>query len=712
MEVDSLWEKYAKTKDKEIKKALIEKYIDLVKIVSGRMYNYYGSKIEYEDLLGYGVLGLIDSIEKYDIKKNIKFETYAQIRIKGAIIDSIRKLDWIPRSLRKKSKDVQNAINQLENKLGRDPTNEEIAKFLNISVKELENILCDTSTFNVASLEDLILSNEDFSASFQQENTRPEEICENKELKEILVESLNSLNENERLVITLYYYEDLTYKEIGHVLDLSESRISQIHSKAILKIKNYLKKKGIDDSLWRWNMYNINSNIRLSISKDGQRGYIEVLSDNNNEVQDFNIDEVINEVKKYIQYGLMEDVLLKVLKNRIVNEKILIAEGKKPVNGKDGKIKFYFDFEKTLMPKINPDGTVNYKELDSINVVKAGDILAELIPPENGEDGIKVTGDPIPHKKGKTPIFPRGKNTEISEDGRFLISSSNGIVEYRNGRIIVSELLVLENIDNSTGNINFNGNVIIKKDILNGFTLKTTGSVEIKGAIEGGFVQCDGDLLVRRGIKGYNRKTVDIGGDLSTKFIENSIINAGGNVTAEAIMHSDVSSKSNILVIGKKGLIVGGVCRAKYEIRAKVVGSSMATSTVLEVGIDPELKSKNDELEKKINELKNNLEKVEKSIKILEILKSSNKLDQNKMQIYNNLITTRDNINIEIVNLERELNELQIIKDNLTKGQIKVSDTVYPGVKIIIGNSQLIVKDEMKRCTFYEENGRIKIGPY
>lgn len=251
MEVDSLWEKYAKTKDKEIKKALIEKYIDLVKIVSGRMYNYYGSKIEYEDLLGYGVLGLIDSIEKYDIKKNIKFETYAQIRIKGAIIDSIRKLDWIPRSLRKKSKDVQNAINQLENKLGRDPTNEEIAKFLNISVKELENILCDTSTFNVASLEDLILSNEDFSASFQQENTRPEEICENKELKEILVESLNSLNENERLVITLYYYEDLTYKEIGHVLDLSESRISQIHSKAILKIKNYLKKKGIDDSLWR-----------------------------------------------------------------------------------------------------------------------------------------------------------------------------------------------------------------------------------------------------------------------------------------------------------------------------------------------------------------------------------------------------------------------------------------------------------------------------
>ncbi|NLY84733.1 MAG: FliA/WhiG family RNA polymerase sigma factor [Tissierellia bacterium] len=251
MDIDSLWTKYAKTGDKEVKKLLIENYIDLVKIVSGRMYNFYGSKIEYEDLLGYGILGLIDSIEKYDVTKNIKFETYAQIRIKGAIIDNIRKLDWIPRSLRKKSKEIQNAIYQLENKLGRTPTNEEIANFLSISIRELESTLSDISTFNIASLEEIILSNGDFSTSLQQENARPEEIYENKELKEILIESLNILTENERLVISLYYYEELTYKEIGHIMELSESRISQIHSKAILKMKNYLKKKGFDENLWR-----------------------------------------------------------------------------------------------------------------------------------------------------------------------------------------------------------------------------------------------------------------------------------------------------------------------------------------------------------------------------------------------------------------------------------------------------------------------------
>ncbi|NLK43009.1 MAG: FliA/WhiG family RNA polymerase sigma factor [Tissierellia bacterium] len=248
MDIDNLWTKYTKTKDKEVKKAIIEYYIDLVKIVSGRMYNFYGSKIEYEDLLGYGILGLIDSIDKFDITKNIKFETYAQIRIKGAIIDNIRKLDWIPRSLRKKSKDVQNTIYQLENQLGRTPTNGEIAKALDISLKELETLLSDISTFNISSLDEIILANGDFSSDFQQDNNRPEEIYENKELKEILADSFNILTENEKLVISLYYYEELTYKEIGYIMDLSESRISQIHSKAILKIKNYLMKKGIDEN--------------------------------------------------------------------------------------------------------------------------------------------------------------------------------------------------------------------------------------------------------------------------------------------------------------------------------------------------------------------------------------------------------------------------------------------------------------------------------
>jgi len=245
MDIENLWIKYNNTKDKELKKILIENYINLVKIVAGRMYNFYGSKIEYDDLLGYGVLGLIDSIDKFDITKNIKFETYAQIRIKGAIIDNIRKLDWIPRSLRKKSKDIQNSISFLENKLGRSPTNDEISTHLNISLNELELILSDISTFNVSSLEELLLTNGDYFLESQANTNLPEEIYETEEIKNILAISIDSLNKNERLVISLYYYEELTYKEIGNIMGLSESRISQIHSKAILNIKNFLEREGI-----------------------------------------------------------------------------------------------------------------------------------------------------------------------------------------------------------------------------------------------------------------------------------------------------------------------------------------------------------------------------------------------------------------------------------------------------------------------------------
>ncbi len=245
MKNEEIWQKYAKTKDRNLKELLIEKYIYLVKIIAGRMYNYYGSKIDYDDLVGFGIIGLIDSIDKFDINKNIKFETYAQIRIKGAIIDNIRKLDWIPRSLRKKSKEIQIALHNLENKLGRAPTNEELAEYLNVSLKEIEETLADTANFNVTSLEELFINQGEYYIDDSKGKTTPENIFEKKELCRILGDIIDKLPDNQKTVIALYYFEELTYKEIGKIMGLSESRISQIHSKAILNIKNKLMQFGI-----------------------------------------------------------------------------------------------------------------------------------------------------------------------------------------------------------------------------------------------------------------------------------------------------------------------------------------------------------------------------------------------------------------------------------------------------------------------------------
>lgn len=246
MKIDELWKAYKKTESSEYKEELIKHYSELVKIISGRLYNFYGGNVEYDDLVGYGVFGLIDSIEKFDLERGLKFETYAQIRIRGSIIDSLRKIDWIPRRVRKKSKDIEEATRELENQLGRSATTEEIAEKLGITLKETNDLLSETAVSNIASLEE-ILQNKGESSLHNDKSEDPEMSYENKEIKNILSQTIESLNKNEMLVISLYYYDELTYKEIGKVLNLSESRISQIHSKAIISMKNKLNKQGINN---------------------------------------------------------------------------------------------------------------------------------------------------------------------------------------------------------------------------------------------------------------------------------------------------------------------------------------------------------------------------------------------------------------------------------------------------------------------------------
>lgn len=241
MTLDELWKLYKETKDINYKKALIERYIQLVKIVAGRLYNFYGGNVEYEDLMGFGVFGLIDAIDKFDINRDLKFETYAQIRIRGSIIDSLRKIDWVPRGLRKKAKEIENTISKVENKLGRSATIIEIAEELEVDEKEVENTLSELSTINVLSLEETLAIKGDISC----DPDSPETMFEAKELKLILKEAIEKLSEKEKMVVSLYYFDELTYKEIANVLEVSESRISQIHSKAIISLKNLLTLNGV-----------------------------------------------------------------------------------------------------------------------------------------------------------------------------------------------------------------------------------------------------------------------------------------------------------------------------------------------------------------------------------------------------------------------------------------------------------------------------------
>ncbi|SHJ93711.1 RNA polymerase sigma factor for flagellar operon FliA [Anaerocolumna jejuensis DSM 15929] len=234
-----LWEDYSKHKSPEGREKLITEYAGLVKVVAGRLSMYLGYNVEYEDLVGYGVFGLIDAVDKFDYSKGVKFETYASFRIRGAILDEIRKMDWIPRTLRQKQRKMDAAYQKLESQLGRAATDEEMAKELELSQKELELWQNQTNISNLFSLDEYLEQGSEGSmeANLSSQYETPEQITERNELKTILTETLNILTEKEKKVIVLYYYEELTLKEISSVLEVSESRISQLHTKALQKMR-------------------------------------------------------------------------------------------------------------------------------------------------------------------------------------------------------------------------------------------------------------------------------------------------------------------------------------------------------------------------------------------------------------------------------------------------------------------------------------------
>lgn len=237
-----LWVEYQNNPSAELRESLILEYAALVKIVAGRLSMYLGGNLEFEELVSFGIFGLIDAIDKFDMSKEVKFETYASLRIRGAILDQIRKMDWIPRTVRQKQKKIDEAIRELELKNGRFATDEEIARYLGVSEEELLSWQAQLKVTNVVSLNEFVEQGSEpvMDATFNSHFEQPEQVIEQEELQEKLRESLNVLTEKEKQVILLYYYEEMTLKEISQVLEVSESRVSQLHTKAIRKMRSVM----------------------------------------------------------------------------------------------------------------------------------------------------------------------------------------------------------------------------------------------------------------------------------------------------------------------------------------------------------------------------------------------------------------------------------------------------------------------------------------
>jgi RNA polymerase sigma factor FliA len=250
---EELWQEYRKTRDPKIREAFIKQYAPLVKYVAGRVAVGMPNNVEFDDLVGFGVFGLIDAIEKYDTEKNVKFKTYAVTRIRGAIFDELRLIDWVPRSVRQKTREVETTISSLEAQLGRTASDQEIASAMGLDESEYMKVIQKISGTSIISLNDLWYSGDEndkvsIGDSIESPSSlNPDVMVVNEEIRRVIVDAINELPEKEKKILVLYYYEDLTLKDIGRVLQVTESRVSQLHTKAVLHLRSKLTniRKGI-----------------------------------------------------------------------------------------------------------------------------------------------------------------------------------------------------------------------------------------------------------------------------------------------------------------------------------------------------------------------------------------------------------------------------------------------------------------------------------
>lgn len=419
--------------------------------------------------------------------------------------------------------------------------------------------------------------------------------------------------------------------------------------------------------------------------------------------------EVLNE--NGVIYGINRTNLETLVKYPVYSEMVCVAEGTSPVNGQNGMVEFHFDIKKNTKPTILEDGRVDFRELNLIESAMQGQKLCSLIPPVPGTPGRTVLGTDIPAKEGKPAVLPKGRNVSISPDGLSLVANISGQVSYQDGKVSVfSAYEVPADVDNSTGNINFVGNVSVRGNVLSGFVIEAGGNVEVWGVVEGAVIKAGGDIILRRGMQGMGKGTLISGGDIIARYIENSTIEAKNNIKSEAIMHSNVKCGNKLELSGRKGLLVGGTCRVGKEIVAKVIGSYMATTTDIEVGIDPAVRERYKALKDEIAALETDVKKAEQAITILRKLEMAGALTPEKQEIMAKSVRTKVFYTNKLYELKEEVMQLENRLQQDSYGKVRSYNFIYPGTRVAIGSSMMYVKENLQYCTLYRDGADIRVG--
>ncbi|MFP4408480.1 MAG: FapA family protein [Spirochaetaceae bacterium] len=417
-----------------------------------------------------------------------------------------------------------------------------------------------------------------------------------------------------------------------------------------------------------------------------------------------------------VVHGIKEEVLNRLDEQPIYREPVLVAEGTRPKNGADAKIQYNFEIEPGKIHVKEVEGRVDFKELNRVQNVVEGQVLAKRIPAEQGEPGYTVTGKLLPARDGKNVAIPIGQNVRLSEDGSTAFAEINGLVRIQSGKITVEPVYVVEgDVNMKEGNIKFLGTVVVKGNVDDGFDVSAAGHIEVMGSVGRCNLSAEGDIIVHQGITGKNSGRIICSGSLWSKFIENAHVEAGELVVvSDGIINSTVFSDKRIVCRGKRASIVGGHLRASEEIDAKALGSVAGMETLLEVGYDPKQKERLVELEEQDAELGKQLDEIGLNMSTIEKMRKAKKqIPKEKLKAYALLKQKREKIKSRREKIRDEIEQIQNYLDQLKiNGRISASGTVFPGVKVRIKEAPLDVRNEFHSVTFVAEGGTVSVTKY
>jgi len=409
-----------------------------------------------------------------------------------------------------------------------------------------------------------------------------------------------------------------------------------------------------------------------------------------------------------VVYGVDEAAIASFLKKKEYCKDYVIARGTPVKEGTDGKITYHFNTDNRIRPTLNEDGTVDFFHLNLVNHCKEGEVLATLTPEVRGVEGKNVLGEVIKPREVKRRTLAFGLNIELSEDKLTIKSKVNGHVTLTGGKVFVSDVMEVVNVDNSTGNIDYEGNVVVTGNVNTNFSIKTTGDIEVRGVVEGAHLEAGGNIVLQRGINGMARGTLKAGGNVVAKFIENATVEAGGYVETNSILHSKVQAGTEINVMSHKGFITGGEVTATSKICVRTLGSNMGADTLVTVGVNPTIINRMAELNQEIADAQKNLKSM---LPVMEAMKkklaAGVKFTPDQVKQVQTLAAT---VKASQEAVTADTAELETLKAQMEAGgraSVEVAGTVYPGTIIAISDVSKVIKDAYKYCRFVREKGDV-----